>query len=50
VHVLVNNAGIAIGGPVRDAKYADWDWGLEVNLGGVIKRALESVQSDPIAA
>jgi NAD(P)-dependent dehydrogenase (short-subunit alcohol dehydrogenase family) len=36
VHVLVNNAGIGIGGPVRNAKYADWDWGLEVNLGGVI--------------
>jgi NAD(P)-dependent dehydrogenase (short-subunit alcohol dehydrogenase family) len=36
VHVLVNNAGIGIGGPVKDAKYADWDWGLEVNLGGVI--------------
>lgn len=36
VHVLVNNAGIGIGGPVKDARYADWDWGLEVNLGGVI--------------
>lgn len=36
VHVLVNNAGIGIGGPVREAKYADWDWGMEVNLGGVI--------------
>lgn len=36
VHVLVNNAGIGIGGPVRDAKYDDWDWGLDVNLGGVI--------------
>jgi short-subunit dehydrogenase len=36
VHVLVNNAGIGIGGPVREAKYADWDWGLDVNLGGVI--------------
>jgi len=36
VHVLVNNAGIGIGGPIREAKYADWDWGLDVNLGGVI--------------
>ncbi|HZD51967.1 MAG TPA: SDR family NAD(P)-dependent oxidoreductase [Woeseiaceae bacterium] len=36
VHVLVNNAGIGIGGPVKDAKYDDWDWGLGVNLGGVI--------------
>lgn len=36
VHVLVNNAGIGIGGPVKDARYDDWDWGLDVNLGGVI--------------
>jgi NAD(P)-dependent dehydrogenase (short-subunit alcohol dehydrogenase family) len=36
VHVLVNNAGIGIGGPVKEAKYDDWDWGLDVNLGGVI--------------
>lgn len=36
VHVLVNNAGVGIGGPVKDARYDDWDWGLGVNLGGVI--------------
>ena len=36
VHILVNNAGIGIGGPLKQAKYDDWDWGLEVNLGGVI--------------
>ena len=36
VHVLVNNAGIGIGGPATEAKYDDWDWGMEVNLGGVI--------------
>ena len=36
VHVLVNNAGVGVTGPVREAKYDDWDWGLDVNLGGVI--------------
>ncbi|HEY7991026.1 MAG TPA: SDR family NAD(P)-dependent oxidoreductase [Stellaceae bacterium] len=36
VHVLVNNAGIGIGGPLKQAKYDDWDWGLDVNLNGVV--------------
>jgi NAD(P)-dependent dehydrogenase (short-subunit alcohol dehydrogenase family) len=36
VHVLVNNAGIGIGGPLKLAKYDDWDWGLDVNLNGVV--------------
>jgi NAD(P)-dependent dehydrogenase (short-subunit alcohol dehydrogenase family) len=36
IHVLVNNAGIGIVGPLLTATYADWDWGLAVNLGGVI--------------
>jgi NAD(P)-dependent dehydrogenase (short-subunit alcohol dehydrogenase family) len=36
VHVLCNNAGMGILGPVTDARYADWDWGLGVLLGGVV--------------
>lgn len=36
VDILVNNAGIGIEGPLSDASYADWDFGLAVNLGGVI--------------
>ena len=36
VHVLVNNAGVGIQGPFRGITYADWDFGLAVNLGGVI--------------
>ena len=36
VHILVGNAGIGVIGPVLDAKYDDWDWGMGVNLGGVI--------------
>lgn len=36
VHVLVNNAGIGISGPFDGITYGDWDFGLAVNLGGVI--------------
>ena len=36
LHVLVNNAGIGIQGPFQGITYADWDFGLGVNLGGVI--------------
>jgi len=36
LHVLVNNAGVGIEGPFRQASYADWDFALAVNLGGVI--------------
>lgn len=36
VHVLCNNAGVGIFGPLLEATYDDWDWGLGVNLGGVI--------------
>ena len=35
-HILVNNAGMGIGGSVKQAKYDDWDWGLSVMIGGVI--------------
>jgi NAD(P)-dependent dehydrogenase (short-subunit alcohol dehydrogenase family) len=36
VHVLCNNAGIGAFGGVKQMTYADWDWVLDVNLGGVI--------------
>lgn len=36
VHVLCNNAGIGIMGPLKSARYDDWDWVLGVNVGGVI--------------
>lgn len=36
VHVLCNNAGVGAGGPMAMATYADWDWIMGVNLGGVI--------------
>jgi NAD(P)-dependent dehydrogenase (short-subunit alcohol dehydrogenase family) len=36
LHVLVNNAGVGIQGPFKGITYEDWDFGLAVNLGGVI--------------
>jgi NAD(P)-dependent dehydrogenase (short-subunit alcohol dehydrogenase family) len=36
VHVLCNNAGIGIIGPIKLAKFDDWDWGLDVMIGGVV--------------
>lgn len=36
VHILCNNAGVGVLGPVTQARYGDWDWVMEVNLGGVI--------------
>jgi NAD(P)-dependent dehydrogenase (short-subunit alcohol dehydrogenase family) len=36
VHLLVNNAGIGVIGPIKQTKFGDWDWGLSVMLGGVV--------------
>ena len=36
IHVLCNNAGIAGGGAVADASFADWDRAMAVNLGGAV--------------
>jgi NAD(P)-dependent dehydrogenase (short-subunit alcohol dehydrogenase family) len=36
VHVVCNNAGVGAFGGVALMTYADWDWILGVNLGGVI--------------
>ena len=36
VHVLCNNAGVAVGGTTDVMDYRDWDWVMGVNLGGVI--------------
>jgi NAD(P)-dependent dehydrogenase (short-subunit alcohol dehydrogenase family) len=36
VHLLVNNAGMGIGGPIALTRFDDWDWGLGVLLGGVV--------------
>ena len=36
VHVLCNNAGVAVGGPQEKIAPADWNWILGVNLMGVV--------------
>jgi NAD(P)-dependent dehydrogenase (short-subunit alcohol dehydrogenase family) len=36
LHILCNNAGVAVVGPISLATYADWDWVMGVNLGGII--------------
>ena len=36
IDILINNAGVGSEGPFTQAAYVDWDFGLGVNLGGVI--------------
>jgi len=36
VELLFNTAGVSIFGPLQKATYDDWDWQLNVNIGGVI--------------
>ena len=36
VHILVNNAGASVFGPTDAASYADYDWIMGVNFGGVV--------------
>jgi NAD(P)-dependent dehydrogenase (short-subunit alcohol dehydrogenase family) len=35
-HLIFNNAGVAIFGPIQDMKHEDWEWVLRVDLWGVI--------------
>jgi NAD(P)-dependent dehydrogenase (short-subunit alcohol dehydrogenase family) len=36
VHLLCNNAGVNLFAPMDECSYADWDWILGVDLGGVV--------------
>ena len=36
VHIVCNNAGVALNGNIADMSYKDWDWVMKVNLDGVI--------------
>ena len=36
IHVVCNNAGVAVGGGIDAMSYKDWDWVMGVNLEGVI--------------
>ena len=36
IHVVCNNAGVVVGGPLDAMSYKDWDWVMGVNLAGVV--------------
>jgi NAD(P)-dependent dehydrogenase (short-subunit alcohol dehydrogenase family) len=36
VHIVCNNAGVAVGGPIGAVGERDWDWIIDVNLKGVV--------------
>ena len=36
VHVVCNNAGVAVSGPIDTMTYKDWDWVTTVNYDGVV--------------
>ncbi len=36
VHVVFNNAGVAVGGPIADMTHEDWRWIIDVDLWGPI--------------
>lgn len=36
VHILFNNAGVALNGAIQDMTHADWEWSMNVNLWGPI--------------
>ncbi|MCP5178526.1 MAG: SDR family NAD(P)-dependent oxidoreductase [Pseudomonadales bacterium] len=36
VHVVFNNAGVAVGGPIAEMKHDDWRWVLDVDLWGPV--------------
>jgi NAD(P)-dependent dehydrogenase (short-subunit alcohol dehydrogenase family) len=36
VHVLCSNAGVGVLGPIKLAKYGDWDFALSVMVGGAV--------------
>lgn len=36
IHLLANNAGVVVSGPIAQASFSDWDWVIDVNLKGTI--------------
>jgi len=40
IDVLVNNAGLGLLGAIDKTKFDDWDWGLDVMIGGVVNGIL----------
>jgi NAD(P)-dependent dehydrogenase (short-subunit alcohol dehydrogenase family) len=43
VHLLCNNAGVSLFGPMDAATHDDWDWILDVNLRGVVNGLMSFV-------
>lgn len=43
VHVVCNNAGVAVSGNIADMTYQDWDWVMKVNLDGVVNGVVSFV-------
>jgi NADP-dependent 3-hydroxy acid dehydrogenase YdfG len=43
VHLLCNNVGVSQRNPIDEASYADWDYVLNVNVGGTIAGLVEFV-------
>lgn len=41
IHVLCNNVGVSQRNPIDEASYADWDYVLDVNLGGTVNGLVE---------
>ena len=35
-HIVFNNAGVAVGGPIAEMTHADWKWTIDVDLWGPI--------------
>ena len=35
-HIVFNNAGVAVGGPISEMTHADWKWTIDVDLWGPI--------------
>lgn len=48
VHLLFNNAGVAVAGPVWESSEADWQWLIGVNLMGIV-HGIRSFVPDMIA-
>lgn len=36
IHLLANNAGVVVSGPIVQASFSDWDWVIDVNLKGTV--------------
>lgn len=44
IHVVCNNAGVAVSGNVSEMTYKDWDWVMKVNVDGVVNGVVSFVE------